>query len=56
MGDHGYESGRLNLPFVGHSTFMKSPPVTDWDAIDAWPESIAAELRSGDLAEAAGAQ
>ena len=35
MADHGYEGGRLNLPFVGHSTFMKAPPVTDWDAIDA---------------------
>jgi agmatinase len=35
LGDHGYESGRLNLPFVGHSTFMKAPPATDWDAIDA---------------------
>ncbi|MHA1108287.1 MAG: agmatinase [Alphaproteobacteria bacterium] len=35
MADHGYESGRLNLPFVGHSTFAKAPPVVDWDAIDA---------------------
>jgi agmatinase len=35
MGEHGYESGRLNLPFVGHSTFMKAPPISDWDAIDA---------------------
>ncbi len=35
MGEHGYESGRLNLPFVGHSTFMKAPPVADWEAIDA---------------------
>ena len=35
MAGHGYEGGRLNLPFVGHSTFMKSPPVTDWDAIEA---------------------
>lgn len=32
---HGYESGRLNLPFVGHCTFGKRPPVTDWDKIDA---------------------
>ncbi len=31
----GYETGRLNLPFVGHSTFGKQPPVLDWDAIDA---------------------
>ena len=32
---HGYESGRLNLPFVGISTFDKSRYVEDWDAIDA---------------------
>ena len=25
-----YESGRLNLPFVGHTTFGKFPPVTEW--------------------------
>ncbi|MEM9580097.1 MAG: agmatinase [Pseudomonadota bacterium] len=35
MADHGYESGRLNLPFVGISTFGKKPYVADWDAIDA---------------------
>eukprot|EP00966_Prymnesium_polylepis_P001782 40854-Prymnesium_polylepis.1 len=23
----GYDAGRLNLPFVGHATFNKSPPV-----------------------------
>lgn len=32
---HGYESGRLNLPFVGISTFGKYPYQPDWDAIDA---------------------
>jgi agmatinase len=32
---HGYESGRLNLPFVGISTFGKSPYQPDWSAIDA---------------------
>lgn len=32
---HGYESGRLNLPFVGISTFGKYRYVEDWDAIDA---------------------
>ncbi|SIS54002.1 agmatinase [Phaeovulum vinaykumarii] len=32
---HGYESGRLNLPFVGIPTFAKSPLVTDWGAIAA---------------------
>ncbi|MCF6445486.1 agmatinase [Nereida sp. MMG025] len=30
-----YETGRLNLPFVGISTFGKYPYVQDWDAIDA---------------------
>ncbi|MCP4314636.1 MAG: agmatinase [Hyphomicrobiales bacterium] len=32
---HGYESGRLNLPFVGLCTFGKNPYVEDWDAIEA---------------------
>lgn len=32
---HGYETGRLNLPFVGISTFAKSPYVEDWSTIDA---------------------
>jgi agmatinase len=35
MSGHGYESGRLNLPFVGISTFGKSPLCLDWDKIDA---------------------
>lgn len=35
MIQHGYEKGRLNLPFVGISTFAKSPYVQDWDQIDA---------------------
>jgi len=35
MAEHGYEQGRLNLPFVGISTFAKSPYLPDWDAIDA---------------------
>jgi agmatinase len=32
---HGYDTGRLNLPFVGISTFGKRPYVGDWSAIDA---------------------
>ena len=32
---HAYETGRLNLPFVGHSTFAKRPICLDWDRIDA---------------------
>ena len=35
MSGHGYESGRLNLPFVGISTFGKRPYVEDWSTIDA---------------------
>lgn len=30
-----YDAGRLNLPFVGISTFGKYPYQPDWDAIDA---------------------
>jgi len=32
---HSYDTGRLNLPFVGISTFGKRPYVEDWTAIDA---------------------
>ncbi|MEM6619198.1 MAG: agmatinase [Pseudomonadota bacterium] len=32
---HGYDSGRLNLPFVGIATFAKAPHVADWSALDA---------------------
>lgn len=35
MSAHGYNKGRLNLPFVGISTFAKSPYVEDWGRIDA---------------------
>ncbi|MEM6547227.1 MAG: agmatinase [Pseudomonadota bacterium] len=35
MAGHGYETGRLDLPFVGVATFGKRPLVTDWAAIDA---------------------
>ncbi len=35
MGGHGYETGRLDLPFVGHATFGKRPPCLDWDKIEA---------------------
>lgn len=35
MSGHGYEAGRLNLPFVGISTFAKKPYVEDWDSLDA---------------------
>ena len=35
MSDHGYEKGRLNLPFVGICTFGKYPYQSDWNNIDA---------------------
>lgn len=35
MAGHGYEDGRLDLPFVGVCTFGKNPLVTDWSTIDA---------------------
>lgn len=53
MSGHGYESGRLNLPFVGICTFGKYPYVEDWDAIDAdvavmgAPFDFGAQWRSG---------
>ncbi len=48
-----YEKGRLNLPFVGHSTFAKSPICTDWNRIDAdvailgAPNDMGTQWRSG---------
>lgn len=53
MVKHGYESGRLNLPFVGHATFGKNPPCLDWDSIDAdvailgAPFDLGTQYRSG---------
>ncbi|NUB43054.1 agmatinase [Fertoebacter nigrum] len=35
MSGHSYDTGRLNLPFVGISTFGKRPYVADWSAIRA---------------------
>lgn len=35
MSGHGYETGRLNLPFVGITTFGKRPYVEDWKKIKA---------------------
>lgn len=35
MASNDYDAGRLNLPFVGISTFGKRPYVADWDAIEA---------------------
>lgn len=35
MAGNSYDTGRLNLPFVGICTFGKFPYQPDWDAIDA---------------------
>lgn len=35
MSKNSYETGRLNLPFVGHCTFGKQPVCLDWDKIEA---------------------
>jgi agmatinase len=35
MSKHGYEGGRLDLPFVGISTFGKRPYEPDWAKLDA---------------------
>src|SRR5687767_5494429 len=53
MAKHGYETGRLDLPFVGHCTFAKAPVCTDWDSIDAdvavfgAPNDMGTQWRSG---------
>jgi agmatinase len=53
MQENNYESGRLNLPFVGHCTFAKSPVCLDWNRIDAdvailgAPNDMGTQWRSG---------
>jgi agmatinase len=53
MTENAYQSGRLNLPFVGHCTFAKAPVCLDWDAIDAdvavigVPNDMGTQWRSG---------
>ena len=47
MSGHGYEAGRLNLPFVGIPTFAKKPYVEDWDAIDTDVAILGAPFDSG---------
>ncbi len=44
---HGYESGRLDLPFVGISTFGKRPYQPDWDALDTDVAIIGAPFDAG---------
>ncbi len=42
-----YDTGRLDLPFVGVSTFGKRPLVTDWSAIDAHAAILGAPFDAG---------
>ncbi len=44
---HGYETGRLNLPFVGISTFGKRPYVEDWNALQADVAILGAPFDAG---------
>jgi agmatinase len=44
---HGYERGRLNLPFTGICTFARSPFVADWSAIDADVAILGAPFDAG---------
>jgi agmatinase len=52
----GYDAGRLDLPFVGHTTFGKWPPFTDWTklgtakadfAVLGVPNDMGTQYRSG---------
>lgn len=43
----GYDTGRLNLPFVGICTFGKYPYVEDWDAIEADVAILGAPFDAG---------
>ena len=47
MADHGYDAGRLNLPFVGISTFGKRPYQPDWRALDADVAILGAPFDAG---------
>ena len=44
---HGYDNGRLNLPFVGIATFGKKPYIEDWSKINADVAIIGAPFDSG---------
>ena len=47
MAKHGYEGGRLDLPFVGIATFGKNPHQPDWSAIDADVAILGAPFDAG---------
>jgi agmatinase len=44
---HGYDTGRLNLPFVGICTFGKYPVQLDWDNIEADAAVLGAPFDGG---------
>ena len=47
MTAHGYDKGRLNLPFVGIATFAKKPVAHDWQKVDADAAIIGAPFDAG---------
>lgn len=47
MSKHGYEGGRLDLPFVGISTFAKRPYEQDWSKLDADVAILGAPFDAG---------
>lgn len=47
MSDNTYDTGRLNLPFVGISTFGKRPYVEDWSTLDADVAILGAPFDAG---------
>ncbi|NNE51893.1 MAG: agmatinase [Sulfitobacter sp.] len=47
MAEHGYDAGRLNLPFVGISTFGKRPYEPDWARLDADVAILGAPFDAG---------
>ncbi|MBN9886563.1 agmatinase [Salipiger abyssi] len=44
---HGYQTGRLNLPFTGICTFAKKPHVQDWSALEADVAVLGAPFDAG---------
>ena len=47
MSEHGYDGGRLDLPFVGICTFGKRPYQSDWQTIDADAAVLGAPFDAG---------
>jgi len=47
MSGHGYETGRLDLPFTGICTFGRRPHRPDWDALEADAAILGAPFDGG---------